>query len=399
MRAVKVLSLLYVPKSQNTTDLNRATPPHAETVLLFLPSLEGGGAERVFVELANQFASLGVQVELVLVRMRGPYLSEVSPSVRVVDLRARGVLQALPKLVRYLRARRPAAVLSALDHANVVATLASLISRTSVRCVISVRSVPAFVYGQIAGRRGAIILRLMKWVYPKADAVIANSGAVAADLIAQVGLSQERLHTIYNPLDIDSIESLSREPVDHPWCTDGMPPFILSVGSLTAFKDFTTLLRAFAKLRSRRVCRLVILGEGPDREALERLIRDLRIENDVYLPGFLANPFPWMRRAKVFVSSSITEGCPNALMQALACGTAVVSTRSVGGASEILEEGKWGRLVPVGDSDAMAEALEAVFVEQALPDVRSRANDFDSEATARKYLGVLLPSRPSKSIG
>src|SRR5690606_23911203 len=152
-------------------------------------------------------------------------------------------------------------------------------------------------------------------------------------------------------------------------------------------------------LRSRRVCRLVILGEGPDREALERLIRDLRIENDVYLPGFLANPFPWMRRAKVFVSSSITEGCPNALMQALACGTAVVSTRSVGGASEILEEGKWGRLVPVGDSDAMAEALEAVFVEQALPDVRSRANDFDSEATARKYLGVLLPSRPSKSIG
>ena len=166
---------------------------------------------------------------------------------------------------------------------------------------------------------------------------------------------------------------------------------ILGVGRLDLLKDFPTLVRAFAVVRSNRKCRLVILGEGPDRGKLEQLILRLGLEHDAYLPGFVSNPFPWMRHAKVFVSSSLTEGCPNALMQALACRTPVVSTDCVGGSAEILQDGKWGRLSPVGDCEAMAEAIEATFDATIHPDVSQRVSDFAHDKIARQYLDVLLP--------
>jgi glycosyltransferase involved in cell wall biosynthesis len=180
--------------------------------------------------------------------------------------------------------------------------------------------------------------------------------------------------------------------VDHPWCAAGAVPIVLSVGSLTPLKDFPTLIRAFSIVKSTHDCRLVILGEGPDREKLESLIDDLDLRRDVLLPGFADNPFAWMRHARVFVSSSLTEGCPNALMEALACGTPVVSTDCIGGSSEVLEGGKWGRLVPIGRPDAMAAAILATLESVAHPDVRQRASDFGLAGVARDYLRVLLPA-------
>ena len=234
------------------------------------------------------------------------------------------------------------------------------------------------------------MLQLVGVIYRFADTIVGNSLAVASDLALSLRIPANKIVTIYNPLDIDRITQASCAPIDHPWAATGALPIVLSVGSLAVLKDFPTLLRAFRFVRSKRECRLVILGEGADRAKLERLIHGLGLERDVFLPGFVSNPFAWMRHAKVFVSSSLTEGCPNALMQALVCGTPVVSTDCLGGSAEILEGGKWGRLVPVRNPEAMAHAILATLDATSHPDVRRRAADFALTRIAREFLGSLL---------
>jgi len=360
-------------------------------IAIFLPSLEGGGAERVFVQLANRFAARGISVSLVLVALRGPYLDEVHPQVNVVDLGAKGTLRALFALRRYLRAERPDVLLSALEHANIVAILAARLSFTKVRNAVAVRSVPSVVYANSSpSLRRWLTLQLTRRLYPLADAVIANSNAVRADLAGPLGVPESRLSVIYNPIDVEQILRLADESIEHPWLRANREALVIAVGSLTPLKDFPTLLRAFAHVRRHTAARLVILGEGPCRGPLESLATKLEIESDLLLAGFVSNPYPWIQGAGVFVSASLTEGCPNALMQALACDTKVVSTDCVGGSGEILEGGKWGDLVPVGDADAMAEAIARQLKSAEPVDTQRRARDFSLERIVGEYLDVLF---------
>ena len=368
-----------------------ARPDSADSAIaLFLPSLAGGGAERVFVDLANEFAARGRRVDLVLAAAEGPYLHDVSSTVRVVDFKAPRMLRALPQLVRYLRTERPAAILSGLDHANIVAVLARRLAGGKTRCVISMRCVPTEVYRRAGMGGNRVLVQLMRATYGFADAIVANSHAVAVDLARLLRMPVDEIEVIYNPLDLARIEELSHAPLAHDWLADGAVPVVLGVGSLSPLKDFATLIRAFAIVRSRRLCRLVILGEGPERERLQAVTRQAGVEDDVFMPGFDGNPFPWMRRARVFVSSSVTEGCPNALMQALSLGQAIVST-DAGGSPEILESGRWGRLVPVERPGAMAAAIDDCLDAPAIPRARDRAADFSHDRIAHRYLEVLLP--------
>lgn len=369
------------------------------TIVMFLPSLEGGGAERVFARLANEFVALGYPVHLALARAAGPYLSELSDRVRVVDFRAASVIRSLPALRRHLRAERPGVVLSALDHANVTAILARAVAGTGTRCVVSARAVRTAIYRRDMTARRWITQQVGRLVYGFADQIIANSHFVANDYAQSLGIPAQQVSVIYNPLDLAAIEERSRAVVEHPWFAEGSPPVVLSVGSLTPVKDFAMLIRAFAVVRSTRPSRLVILGEGPQRASLESLVRELRLQDDVHLPGFVDNPFAWMRRAAVFVSSSLTEGCPNALMEALACGAPVVSTNGPGGSAELLQGGVWGRLVPVGDVAAMAAAIVATLDSPTHPDGRRRAADFDMNGIACQYLRTLLPNHSSQLAG
>ena len=369
------------------------------TILLFLPSLEGGGAERVFARLANEFAALDYPVHLALARAAGPYLSEISDRVRVVDLGATSVFRSLPALCRHLRAERPAVVLSALDHANATAILARAVARTGTRCVVSTRAVRTAVYLKDKTTRRWLMQQVGRVTYRFADLIIANSHVVADDFAQSLGIPPQRMSVIYNPLDLARIEERSRASLEHPWLADRSPPVILSVGSLTAVKDFATLIGAFAAIRSARPARLVILGEGSQRANLETLVRQLQLQDDVLMPGFADNPFPWMRRAAVFVSSSLTEGCPNALMEALACGAPVVSTNGPGGSAEVLQGGAWGRLVPVAAAAAMAAAIIATLDSPEHPDGKRRADDFALHGIARQYLRTLLPNSSSQLAG
>jgi len=359
-------------------------------IALFLPSLAGGGAERVFVELANQFSSLGLRTDLVLASAEGPYRSEVDGRVRVIDLKSDRLLRALPKLTSYLRRERPAVILSGLDHANVVAMLARGLADVPVRCVISMRSVPSEVYARAGSLRSRTLMYFLRRTYRRADAIIANSRAVAADLGRLLEPPLPPLHVIYNPIDLERVETRSREPLEHPWAAPGSPPIVLAVGSLSPLKDFATLIRAFAILRRTHSSRLVLLGEGPERGKLESECRAAGVADDVLMPGFTPNPFAWMRRARVLVSASVTEGFPNASLQALALGVAIVST-NVGGSPELLEGGRWGRLVPAGEPEPMAAAIAASFDAGPRADGQLRAAEFALDRVADQFLKILLP--------
>jgi glycosyltransferase involved in cell wall biosynthesis len=348
------------------------------------------------VTLANGFAERGYGVDLVLAKAEGPYLGEVAKEVRIVDLRASRVITSLPGLVRYLRRERPAALLSAMGHANVVAVTARGLARTPTRVVVSERSNFSISRVNATLRRARAMGIFMRWAYPRADGVVAVSGGVADDLAESIRIPRSAIGTVYNPVVTEDLSKRSLEVPDHPWLAAGEPPVVLGVGRLTAPKDFQGLIKAFAQVRQTRDARLLILGEGELRPDLEALVRQLGLGDSVALPGFSDNPFASMRRAALFVLSSAWEGLPNVLIQAMACGTPVVSTDCRSGPSEILENGKWGRLVPVGDVAALAEAIAATLDETEHPDVEARAAEFNVQKAVDGYLRVLLPDQDFK---
>lgn len=220
------------------------------------------------------------------------------------------------------------------------------------------------------------------------------SNGVAQDLARRADLPQNRIVTIYNPVVNQEIFELkTRQPVDHPWYAPGEPPLVLSVGRLNLSKDYSTLLKAFANLRSKRPARLMILGEGELRTELECLADTLGIAGDVALPGWTSNPFAHMARASLFVLSSAFEGLPTVLVEALACGCPVVSTDCPSGPAEILDGGRYGRLSPVGDAAALADAMAATLDSPLPPDVlRKRADVFSVDAAIDRYLQLIAPA-------
>lgn len=370
------------------------THPH---LAIFLPSLAGGGAERMMLNLARGVVEAGVELDLVLGHADGHYRDLVPVGCNLVDLGARRVLAALPGLVRYLRRRRPEVLLTAMDHANLVALWARALARTPTRVYVSVRSTLSEEAAHAASRADRWLPRLARISYPGAAAVIAVSQGVAEDLERVLGAGRARLVVVPNPVVTPDLMALAAAAPGHPWLDPGAPPVILGAGRLTPQKDFATLIRAFSKVAAGRDLRLLILGEGPERGALESLIRDLGLSERVALPGFMANPFAAMARARLFVLSSAWEGLPGVLIQAMACGTPVVSTDCPSGPREVLEDGRYGPLVPVGDPISLAAAL-ARTLEQPLPRERlqARAADYRLEPVTRRYLEVmgLHPAAP-----
>lgn len=358
---------------------------------IYVPSLRGGGAERVMVTVANGFAQRGYGVDLVLARAEGPYLKDVTDNVRLVDLKSSRVLTSLPGLVRYLRQERPHALLSAMRHANVVAITARTLARVPTRVVVSERNNFSMSKKHTSSCRARVVGRLMRWAYRQADGVIAISGGVAEDLAARLEIPREKINVVYNPLDIDRVQALSILEPTRIFRDKREGRFIIGVGRLVDQKRFTDLLKAFAKVRLVTPVRLCILGEGPLRDSLQAEIERLGLENEVAMPGFIQNPFALLRHADLFVLSSGWEGFGNVLVEAMACGTPIVSTKCPSGPEEILENGIWGRLVPVGDVDALAEAMIVSLDESNHPDVASRAAEFSVDRAIDGYLRVLMP--------
>lgn len=353
--------------------------------------------------LARGFAERGHSVDLVVVRPQGPFAAQTPRLVRLVALdpvsarlpvlrRYRGlwVIAAAPALASYLRRIRPDVLLSTSNPANLAALWARRLARCDLPVVVTVNVNLSAATGPKQALWGGWLRALARRSYPAADAVIAISRGVAADLAQATRVPADRITTVYNPVDLAEIERRAREPVDHAWLSGGGAPIVLAVGKLKRQKDFATLLRAFQRLRAARPARLVILGEGEERRPLEDLARELGVGDDVALPGFVENPFAWMARASVFALSSAWEGFSNVVLEALACGCPVVSSDCPSGPAEILAGGEFGTLVPPGDAEALAAALLAAL--DRPPDrarLRARAQAFSVGAAVDGYLNVL----------
>jgi glycosyltransferase involved in cell wall biosynthesis len=234
----------------------------------------------------------------------------------------------------------------------------------------------------------------MRRFYPWADGIVVPSRGAALDLAEVSGLAPQRIRVIPNPIVTPALAELAQASVDHPWLQFPVQspaiPVILGVGELCARKDFGTLICAFALVRRERPARLVILGKGRQRETLEALARELGVGADVSLPGFVHNPYPYMKRASVFVLSSVYEGFGNVLVEALATGTPVVATDCPSGPREILEDGRYGHLVPVGDVQGLARGILDTLAHPPEPALLAQAAEpYRVEGSATRYLATL----------
>lgn len=359
-------------------------------IALFIPSLSGGGAERFFSVLANAFCEHGLQVDVVLVDAKGAFLSALDKRIHVVDLKKSSASASLFSLARYLKTTRPQVLLSALDYANVIATMAWLLAGKPCRIFLSEHSTPSMLMKQSSTYIRVVLPFLMKHLYRRADRIVAVSDGVAADLSAFIQLPPQHIRTIYNPVDLVKIRQAAALPLSDDWFEQGAAPVFVAAGRLSAEKNFAMLIEAFERCRAINHCRLLILGEGPARAALEQQISTSSFRDDIRLAGFCSNPYAYMQKAAALVLSSNTEGLPTVLMEALACDTQIIATDCPHGPGEILQQGRWGTLVPVGDVPAMAQAMSAFLKQPSCFAVTERADAFNIQNAAAQYIQLMF---------
>lgn len=366
-------------------------------VSFFLPPLIGAGGERVVLNLAKVFIDWGVQVDLVVPDTSGrhqKFMKTVPDGVRIIDLDTplsyTVYLQKLYKLKNYLEKEKPKVMLANVDYVGIANTAKSL-SRCSTKIIQVVHTNFSNEFGKLSRLEKQTKIMFARYFYPWSDGIITVSKGVAADLASVANMPPETIKVIYNPVVTADLLVKAQAPIDHSWFQPGQVPVILGAGRLMHQKDFATLIRAFANVRTQRPCRLVIIGdEGYERPALENLIRELQLENDIHLPGFAENPYAYMAKAQVFVLSSRYEGFGNVLVEAMATGTPVVSTNCPDGPAEILSDGRYGELVPIESPDALADAIIRTLdnpIESGT--LQIRAQEFTSEKIAHQYLDYI----------
>jgi glycosyltransferase involved in cell wall biosynthesis len=315
----------------------------------------------------------------------GPYLAQVPNSIRVVDLQVFGPLSNLQSLARYLEQEQPDVMLAILDNWN-VAGLAKRLAGVQTQIIASAHNMPSLDMRLGPNFKSRVKVDLMRLSYRFTDHFVAVSQGVAAEVAAIMELPKSRIRVIYNPVVSPELPALAQAPILHPWFAPDGPPVILGVGRLTIQKDFPTLIRAFALIQPQCSARLMILGDGPQRQQLTDLIAELGLGETVCLVGFQDNPYAYLARSAVFAFSSAWEGFGNVIVEALAVGTPVVSTDCRSGPAEILEGGKYGRLVPVGDAAALGAAILGVLAAPPDPEPgKRRSADFTIAAIVAQY--------------
>ena len=354
-------------------------------IAIFIPNLEGGGAERMMVNLANKFVDK-TNVDLLLATESGPYIKIVDNKVNIINF---GISflnpMVLMYLIKYIRKEKPMAILSAMTYPNVAVVIARFLSNVSTQLVISERVTIGIQSKNSFSLKERLKPLAARLTYNGADHIIAISKGVADNLVETIKISKKKITTIYNPVVTPSL-LIKRPRPSHVFFADKHNKVIVAAGRLVRQKDFSTLIQAFNKLIKNQDIYLVILGEGPLRNDLHKQIDELGITKFVSLPGYTDNVFGYLQHASLFVLSSAWEGFGNVLVEAMACGCPVVSTDCKSGPSEILENGKYGKLIRPGDVNAMAIAMQDTLSKPLSSNIlRTRANAFSSDEIADKY--------------
>jgi glycosyltransferase involved in cell wall biosynthesis len=364
-------------------------------IAFFMHSFEEGGAQRTAITLAGCLAARGLDVELVVVDERGPLRESVAPLVTVCAIgnwltqlpgirtvRRWHMHAAIAPLARYLREVHPDVLVSAANHASLTSAAAHCwAAQKDIALALRVSN------ALVSRKRSGLKLISMVWTVRRADVVITITQALAAEVRQLAGDHAVTIQTVVNPV-LDPARFSVACSVPPPWQDDGIP-VIVGLGRLVPHKDFATLIRAFALLATRRSARLVILGEGPQRAELQALVTSLDLGGVVALPGWSTNPVPALRAASVFVLASQWEGLPGNLIEAMACGCAVVST-DCPGSRELLMDGDLGALVPVGDDASMAAAIEQALDHPPDPTrLRARAATYEPGLATDGFIQAL----------
>ncbi len=361
-----------------------------DLISVFVATSGHSGVDRLIQHLVPALARRGYPVDVLKIGGHGPVIEDRPPGVQVVQLKAKHVYASFPALTRYLKHRRPAVMLTDKDRVNRTALLARALARVPSRLVVSSGTTISIDLAHRGPFERLVQRSSMGYLYRLADRVIVPSRGVAEDMAAYTGLPIGLIEVVLCPVVPEALFNQPQPRPDNPWFQPGEPPVILGVGELGARKDFATLIRAFAIVRGQRPCRLMIIGRGKLREELTALATGLGVGQDVDLPGFKSNPYSYMAHAAVFAFTSLWEGNPFVLPEALAVGTPVVATDCPSGPREVLHNGRYGPLVAVGDAKALAAAiLKTLQAPLAGNILREAARPYEIECSTTAYLKAM----------
>lgn len=364
---------------------------HGADLAVFVATSGHSGVDRVIKNLLPGFAAEGLRVDLLSIRKHGPYIDRLPEGVRRVPLDAAHVSTSLPGLAAYLRRIKPTVLLTDKDKVNRAALFARWLAGAPTRLAFRTGTTLSVDLASRRGLDGWIQRKSVRHLYRHADVLLTPSRGAADDLARLAGLPAESVIDVPSPVVSPAMLEAASAPVDHPWLQpQATTPVIIGVGELGGRKDFATLIEAFALLRQRQAARLIIFGRGKRRDALLAQTEQLGVAGDVDLPGFVDNPYAYMAKASLFALSSLWEGSPVVLMEALALGLPIVATDCPSGPAEVLEKGALGALVPVGDAQAMADAMAAMLASPPDPArLREASERYSVSNSARAYLRAM----------
>lgn len=366
-----------------------STDGKSHRIVIFLHAFAAGGAEAVLLKVANDLHRKGIDVMVVAASATGPNRRNLDDAIEVIDLGARRMALALPGLVRTLKRLKPTACLSALTHSNLALIIASKLAKSSARIVVSER-LSLNVGADAAPRLKSRVKRnLIARLYPKADRVIVVSKAIETEMEQMFPSVAGKVVALANPVDVERLRALASDETAYSAGAKD-EPVVAFVGRLSRQKNLPLLLQAFWDLRNRRPAKLVLAGDGPLKQELTDLVRELGLAESVDFAGYLDNPYRLVSEADVLALSSDFEGLPNVLIEALALGTEIVSTDCPTGPAEILADGKYGHLVPCGDRAAFAEALERAISAPLMIDREKALAPYEKENALTAYRATLL---------
>ena len=372
-------------------------------VLFFISSLEGGGAERVMTEILRSVDRERIEPVLVLLNPceNSPYRDYIPKDIKiiVVQRKSDGPLHKIGQYAGFIRtvhSEKPHLIISMLTHCNIMAVSLKLISK--IRVIVCEHIVPSEV---IMTKEGGRMLwfptkHLIRIFYRFADKIVAVSEGIKANLVKDFNISTHNIEVIYNPIDLDRISELCKIPAEHVFFEERVP-VILSAGRLVPQKGLDILLRAFGNITKEIDARVIILGEGPEKESLSRLAKDLVITEKVSFTGFQENPYRFMSNTDIFVLPSRYEGLPMVMLEAMACGAPIVSADCKSGPREILQDGRHGVLIPTGDVDALSTAILKLLRDKTLRErlsktAKQRARDFAVKKIVPRYEEIIYKS-------
>lgn len=365
-------------------------------VLFIIPTLVGGGAERMLLNLLNGMDRRRFSLSLVLHNRKGIYADDIPADVKVYDLKKRGrldVIRIILNLAWKIFPRvKPDAIVSFIEYSNLITLAAVGLSWFRAAVVISERTHPSFYHKY--GGFGRIKSLLLEKLYPRADRIIAISRGIKEELYNTFKVPRSGMRVIYNSIDPVAIENLSRESSpDAAVFNEGVPVFI-ACGSFKRAKNYPLLINSFARVVKEIPAKLVIVGDGPQRQSLERLVAGLEIKEEVVFLGFKKNSFKYIARSDIFLLSSSWEGFGNVIIEAMACGVPVIATRCPSGPEEIITDGRDGLLVPTGDEAALAAAMMRLIKDSSLREMlsrngRRRSEDFHLKKMIDAYEEVI----------